>query len=247
MNMIEVKNLKKSYGDNVVLKDVSFSVKKGEVVVIIGSSGTGKSTLLRCMNYLDKPDSGIIHIGDVTVDVEKIKKKEIYQLRRKSCMVFQDYNLFLNKNVLQNIMVPLQTVNKISKQEAYEKALEVLEAVDMLDKQDSYPSMLSGGQQQRVSIARAIAQNPDVILFDEPTSALDPELVGEVLELILKLAKQHMTMIIVTHEISFASKVADRIIFMDGGNILINGTPKEVLEENNNPRIQQFLSWHKEK
>lgn len=243
--MIQVNNLKKNFGELKVLHDIEFSVSKGEVIAIIGPSGTGKSTLLRCLNYLEYPDTGKIRIDDVTIDADNITKKQIYSLRKKSSMVFQDYNLFSNLNVLQNIMIPLTTVQKIPKKQALKKALTVLESVGLSDKKDCYPSMLSGGQQQRIAIARAMAQEPKVLLFDEPTSALDPELVGEVLELISHLAKRHMTMIIVTHEISFAQKVADRIFFMDNGTIQKIGTPKEILECYDIPRIQQFLSWHK--
>ncbi|MDD3427038.1 MAG: amino acid ABC transporter ATP-binding protein, partial [Aminobacterium sp.] len=192
--MIEIKSLYKSFGDLKVLKDINLNVKKGEIVAIIGPSGTGKSTLLRCINFLEEADKGKIRIGAIEVDVEKAAKKEIRELRQQTAMVFQSFNLFNNKTVLENIIEALIIVKKENKNQAVEKGLQILEKIGLKDKADSYPSKLSGGQQQRVGIGRAIALNPKVILFDEPTSALDPELVGEVLDLIRELAHEHMTM-----------------------------------------------------
>lgn len=239
--MIKIRNLSKSYGKLDVLKGIDLDVKKGEVVAIIGPSGTGKSTLLRCINYLEQPEDGEIRIDGLIVDYRKITKKEIYELRRKSSMVFQNYNLFRNKTALENIMEPLTTVQKVDKKLAKQKAISLLETVGLADKQDHYPSKLSGGQQQRVGIARAMAVDPKVMLFDEPTSSLDPELVGEVLDVIKGLAENDSTMIIVTHEMNFAKNVADRVIFMDGGLILEEGQPEKIFTKAKNPRTTQFL------
>lgn len=239
--MIKVKSLKKSYKNLEVLKDVNLEVKKGEVVVIIGPSGSGKSTFLRCLNYLETPDKGEIQVGDIKLNAESVSKKEINKLRKQSAMVFQNYNLFNNKTVLQNVTEALIVVDKMDKDKALKIALENLKKVGMLDKKDNYPSTLSGGQKQRVSIARAMAINPNVTLFDEPTSALDPELVAEVLAVIKELADEHKTMIIVTHEMSFARDVADRVIFMDGGVVVEEGTPNEIFKNPKNERTKQFL------
>ncbi|MDD2206895.1 MAG: amino acid ABC transporter ATP-binding protein [Aminobacterium sp.] len=240
--MIEIKSLYKSFGDLKVLKDINLNVKKGEIVAIIGPSGTGKSTLLRCINFLEEADKGKIRIGAIEVDVEKAAKKEIRELRQQTAMVFQSFNLFNNKTVLENIIEALIIVKKENKNQAVEKGLQILEKIGLKDKADSYPSKLSGGQQQRVGIGRAIALNPKVILFDEPTSALDPELVGEVLDLIRELAHEHMTMMIVTHEIAFAKEVADTVVFMDEGRIVETGSPKEIFASPKNQRTEQFLS-----
>ncbi|AFS79561.1 amino acid ABC transporter ATP-binding protein YxeO [Gottschalkia acidurici 9a] len=240
--MIEINCLNKSFKDSKVLKDVNLEVKKGEVVAIIGPSGTGKSTLLRCINFLEIPDSGKIRIKDIEVEVEKITKKEMYEIRGKTSMVFQTYNLFKNKTALENILEHLLIVKKINKKSAIEKAMDILKTVGLEDKADIYPSKLSGGQQQRVGIGRAMAVEPDVMLFDEPTSALDPELVGEVLDVIKKLAQKDITMIIVTHEMNFAKNVADKVIFMDDGRIVEQGTPEEIFNYPKNPRTMQFLS-----
>lgn len=243
--MIKIENLHKNFGKLEVLKGIDLEVKKGEIVVIIGSSGTGKSTLLRCLNYLEKPEEGKITIGDITVDAKTCDKKQVNELRKHSAMIFQNYNLFLNKNVLQNVMEPLVTAKKMNKNEAEEVAKYYLEQVGMSDKLKQYPVTLSGGQQQRVAIARSLAVQPNVLLFDEPTSALDPEWVLEVLEVIRDLAKQHFTMIIVTHEMQFAKEVASRVIFMEKGVVVEEGTPEEVLENPKNSRTRAFLRFDK--
>ncbi|KDR96293.1 amino acid ABC transporter ATP-binding protein, PAAT family [Peptoclostridium litorale DSM 5388] len=240
--MIKVENLKKSFGDIQVLKGVDIEIQKGEVVAVIGPSGTGKSTLLRCMNYLETPDAGVISIGDLTVYAKSAAKNDIHELRKRTSMVFQSYNLFKNKTALQNITESLTAVKKIPREEADKIGMKILQQVGLEDKRDSYPSQLSGGQQQRIGIGRAMAVNPDIILFDEPTSALDPELVGEVLDVIKELAKKHMTMIIVTHEMGFAREAADRVIFMDGGYIVEQGRPEEIFEKPKNERTAKFLS-----
>lgn len=240
--MIKVKGLKKNFKKLEVLKDINLEVKTGEVVVILGPSGSGKSTFLRCLNYLEKPDKGEISIGDIDINTENVSKKDIANLRKQSAMVFQHYNLFNNKTVLQNVTEALLVVKKLNKDEAIKIALNAIKKVGMEDKKDVYPGTLSGGQKQRVSIARAMAINPNVILFDEPTSALDPELVTEVLNVIKDLAKEHRTMIIVTHEMSFARDVGDRIIFMSDGVVVEEGTPDEIFKFPKNDRTKQFLS-----
>ncbi|CUO93562.1 amino acid ABC transporter [Clostridium baratii] len=240
--MIKVSNLKKQFNGTDVLKDISMDVDPGEVVVILGPSGSGKSTFLRCLNYLEKPDGGTIEIGDAKIVAPKVSKKDIHNLRKQSAMVFQHYNLFNNKTVLQNVTEALIVVKKLSKDAANKIALDALKKVGMLDKKDAYPRTLSGGQMQRVSIARAMAINPNVILFDEPTSALDPELVSEVLSVIKDLAKENRTMIIVTHEMSFAKDVGDRIIFMADGLVVEEGTPDEIFNNPKHDRTKQFLN-----
>lgn len=239
--MIKVENLHKSFGQLEVLKGINLEIKKGEVVVIIGSSGTGKSTLLRCLNYLETPDQGKITIGGITVDAEKHSRGEVRCLRKQSAMIFQNYNLFLNKNVLYNVAEPLMASKKMKKDEAELWARKYLRQVGMDDKLYQYPSTLSGGQQQRVAIARSLAVKPNVLLLDEPTSALDPEWVQEVLDVIERLAKNHFTMLIVTHEMQFAKEVADRIIFMENGVIIEEGLPEKILENPDNPRTRAFL------
>jgi putative amino-acid transport system ATP-binding protein len=240
--MIEIRNLKKSFGSLEVLKGIDLNVGKGEVLAIIGPSGSGKSTLLRCINYLENPDEGRISIGGLSVDASPRPSKEgVHGLRSSTAMVFQSYNLFRSKTAIENITEPLITAQKMQRSEAVEKAEALLRAVGLNDKKDSYPSALSGGQQQRIGIARAMAVNPKVILFDEPTSALDPELVGEVLNVIRELAKKHMTMIIVTHEMAFAREVADRVIFMDKGRIVEEGTPEQIFTDAREARTKAFL------
>lgn len=240
--MLEIKNVKKSFRDLEVLKDVSLDIGDGEVVVILGPSGSGKTTLLRCISFLEKADGGSLTLGDKEVSLKKATKKQINEFRKKMAFVFQNYNLFANKTVLENVMEGLTVARKIPKQEAMERALEALEWVGVINKKDAYPSELSGGQQQRVGIARAVVLNPEVILFDEPTSALDPELVGEVLDLIKKVAKRGITMIVVTHEISFAEEVASRVVFMDGGVVVEEGTPDKILVSPKEERTKEFLS-----
>jgi L-cystine transport system ATP-binding protein len=239
--MIQLSNITKSFGRNQVLKGIDLKVNKGEVVAILGPSGSGKTTLLRCVNYLEKPNDGVITIGEFSVDCKRAGKKEIHQLRQKSAMVFQQYNLFRHKTALENVMEGLVVVKKLPKEEARQRSVELLEKVGLGSKLDSYPSQLSGGQQQRVGIARALALNPEVILFDEPTSALDPELVGEVLAVIRKIAKEGITMIIVTHEMTFAQDVASHVVFMDEGVIIEEGKPAELFNRPKEERTKQFL------
>lgn len=240
--MIKVTDLHKSFGELAVLKGIDFQADTGEVIVIIGPSGMGKSTFLRCINYIERPEKGIIEIDNVKVDAEKCTEKEIKQLRLKTSMVFQNYNIFKNKTVIENVMLPMTSVQKIEKEIAKEKALQYLDQVGLLDKVNEYPSRLSGGQQQRVGIARAMAVNPQLILLDEPTSSLDPELVLGILDILRNLANEHKrTMIIVTHEMSFAKEIADRIIFMDDGRIIEEGTPKKIFSNPQNERTKRFL------
>ncbi|MEQ3337811.1 amino acid ABC transporter ATP-binding protein [Clostridium butyricum] len=240
--MININGIRKSYGDAEILKGIDLEVKDGEVIVIIGPSGSGKSTFLRCLNYLETPDVGTIKVDDFKIDAKNYTKNNVKELRSKSAMVFQNFNLFNNRTVLENVMEGLITVKKMSKRESEETALSLLKKVNMDMKKDSYPKNLSGGQKQRVSIARAIAMNPEFILFDEPTSALDPEMVLDVLNLIKELAKENRTMIIVTHEISFAKDVADVIVFMDEGIIIEKGSTDEVLLNPKESRTKEFLS-----
>ena len=233
-------NLSKTYGDLEVLKDVSLSVKEGEVITIIGPSGSGKSTLLRCINRLEEPTQ----IGMMTFNGKDLMAQDynIRILREEIGMVFQKFNLFPNYTVLENIMLAPMKNLRISKSEAKAEALEHLKEVGLLEKADSYPINLSGGQQQRVAIARALSMHPKMLLFDEPTSALDPQIVGDVLDVMKKLAANGMTMLVVTHEMSFAKEVSDRVIFMDGGYIVETGTPKDIFENPKNPRTREFLS-----
>lgn len=236
--MIKMIDVYKSFGKNEVLKGINLHVERGEVVVIIGTSGSGKSTVLRCMNYLEEPTS-----GDVIVDGMNLNVKEnINNVRAEVGMVFQRFNLFPHMTVLDNITLAPQKIRKMSKEEAEKIALELLAKVGLQDKADSYPQQLSGGQQQRVAIARALAMKPKVILFDEPTSALDPEMVSEVLDVMKNLAKEGMTMVVVTHEMGFAKEVGTRVLFVDEGKILEEGTPKDVFEHPTNERTQLFLS-----
>ena len=238
-NVIEVKHLNKSFGTHEVLKDIDFSVEKGEVVCIIGSSGSGKSTLLRCINLLEIPSGGeIIYNGENILD----EKHDIYKYRTKLGMVFQQFNLFNNHNVLGNCTVGQIKVLKRSKQEAEEVAMKYLKIVGMEQFINAKPKQLSGGQKQRVAIARALSMEPDVILFDEPTSALDPEMVGEVLSVMKELAEDGMTMVVVTHEMGFAREVANKVVFIDDGQILESGTPEEFFGNPKNPRLKDFLS-----
>lgn len=243
--MISIKGLYKSFGDNTILKNIDLKVNKGETTVVIGPSGSGKTTLLRCMNLLEIPDSGIIKIGQNELHFDgksKLKQNDIITLRKNTGMVFQGFHLFPHKTVVENIMEGQVTVLKRSKKEAYEKAMVLLEKVDLSHKKDSYPHELSGGQQQRVAIARAMAMDPEVLLFDEPTSALDPELAAEVTKVMKELSKEGMTMVVVTHKMSFAKEAAHNVIFMDQGLIVEAGTPEQVFENTSNERLKHFLS-----
>ncbi|AIQ36139.1 MULTISPECIES: amino acid ABC transporter ATP-binding protein [Paenibacillus] len=237
--MIAVKNLQKNYGKLEILKGIDLEIHKGEVVVVIGPSGSGKSTFLRCLNLLEQPTG-----GEITFEGESItsKKHDINVTREKMGMVFQQFNLFPHKTVLQNITLAPIKVRKQQQAEADKFAMELLKTVGLEDKKDAYPAQLSGGQKQRIAIARALAMQPHVMLFDEPTSALDPEMVGEVLEVMKKLAEDGMTMVIVTHEMGFAREVGDRILFMDGGVIVEQGTPAQVFGNPQHARTQDFLS-----
>jgi ABC-type polar amino acid transport system ATPase subunit len=237
MSMIEIKGLRKSFGDLEVLKGIDQNVEEGEVLCIVGPSGSGKSTMLRCINRLEEPTGGEIYI-----DGELITDKNVDSMRTKMGMVFQSFNLFPHKSVKENLTIGPVNVKKADKKASDEKAMELLSRVGLADKADEYPRNLSGGQQQRVAIARALAMDPEVILFDEPTSALDPEMVGEVLDVMKDLARAGMTMVVVTHEMGFAKEVADKVIFMDGGYIVEQGTPEEVLSNPKEPRTQDFLS-----
>ncbi len=239
--MISIANLHKSFGKNKILSGVDVHVDEGEVVVILGASGSGKTTLLRCVCFLENAEEGTLTIGNQTVAFGKAKKRDIQALRKKTAFVFQNHNLFINKTALENVTEGLIVGRKMPKAEAAAIARNALAKVGLSNRNDYYPSQLSGGQQQRVGIARAVALNPEVILFDEPTSALDPELIGETLALIKKIAKEGITMIIVTHEISFARDVASKVIYMDGGIIVEQGTPDEVLVRPKEERTRQFL------
>ncbi|MGT2856589.1 amino acid ABC transporter ATP-binding protein [Streptococcus pasteurianus] len=237
--LISIKGLHKYFGKNEVLKGIDLDIKSGEVVVIIGPSGSGKSTFLRTMNLLETPTKGMITFEGVDITD---KKNDIFKMREKMGIVFQQFNLFPNMTVLENITLSPTKTKGISKAEAEAKAYDLLDKVGLRDKSDVYPASLSGGQQQRIAIARGLAMDPDVLLFDEPTSALDPEMVGEVLGVMQDLAKSGMTMAIVTHEMGFAREVADRVIFMDGGVIVEQGTPEEVFEQTKEARTKDFLS-----
>lgn len=240
--MIKISNLSKSFDGQNVLNGIDLEVKEGEVVAIIGPSGTGKSTFLRCINYLEQPDTGLICVNGLTVDAQNHHQKDVLALRRKLSFVFQNYSLFANLNAEQNIAEALITVWKQPKDKALTEARKILKDIGLADKTKHYPSQLSGGQQQRIGIGRAMATHSQAILFDEPTSALDPEWVGEVLELIKKLAERKQTLVIVTHEMAFAREVADRVVFMSDGTIVEQGSPEELFNQPKDPRTQQFIS-----
>ncbi|MBS4009206.1 MAG: amino acid ABC transporter ATP-binding protein [Roseovarius sp.] len=239
---ISIRGLTKTFGGKPVLDGIDLDIAEGERVVIIGPSGTGKSTLLRCLNYLDRPDAGQISIGDLTVDAAHARNSDILGLRRRIGFVFQNYALFANKTAIENIMEALITVQRLPKSEAVARAKAVLAETGLADKADSYPAALSGGQQQRVGIGRTMALRADLMLFDEPTSALDPELVGEVLDLMRRVAEQRQTILIVTHEMQFAREIADRILFMHGGKIVEQGTPAQIFEAPQDVRLRRFLA-----
>lgn len=239
--MLEVKNVHKTFGQNEVLKGVNFKVDKGDIIVILGPSGSGKTTLLRCLNFLERADAGTMDFDDIHTELKGASNKTIRKVRKKTAFVFQNYNLFQNKTALENVTEGLIIGRKVPKKEAVEIAKKALDKVGLSERYDYYPSQLSGGQQQRVGIARAIAVNPDVLLFDEPTSALDPELIGEVLKVMKELAKEGATMVVVTHEMSFAQEVASRVIFMDGGVVVEEGSPKQIFRTPKEERTAQFL------
>lgn len=239
--MLEVKNIKKSFGSLEVLKDVSVKVNKGDVIAILGPSGSGKTTLLRCMNFLEHADGGKMVFDGEEIDFSTIHKKDILRLRKKTAFVFQNYNLFRNKTALENVMEGLVTARRVPKEKAKDTAMKMLQKVGMQERADHYPHQLSGGQQQRVAIARALATDPEIIYFDEPTSALDPELIGEVLAVIRKLAEEGMTMLVVTHEIPFARNVANKVMFMEDGVVLEAGDAKEFFENPKQERTRTFL------
>ena len=249
MKLLEINHCNKKFGDNEVLKDISLSVEEGQVVSIIGPSGSGKSTLLRCATLLETMDGGdLIYLGEYTAKADKTGKSvygtkaDLQKARQHFGLVFQNFNLFPHYSVLKNITDPPILIGKRPKDEVYAEARELLRKMGLADKEDAYPYQLSGGQQQRVSIARALAMKPKILFFDEPTSALDPELTGEILQVIKELAAEHMTMVIVTHEMSFARDVSDHIIFMDGGVIVEEGEPKELINNPKQERTKAFLS-----
>lgn len=239
--MLEVKNVQKSFGANQVLKGVDLKVEKGDIIVILGPSGSGKTTFLRCLNFLERADQGSMDFEDIHTELKSASKATVNKVRKRTAFVFQNYNLFQNKTALENVMEGLVIARKVPKKEAEEIAKKALDKVGLSDRYDYYPSQLSGGQQQRVGIARAIAVNPEVRLFDEPTSALDPELIGEVLAVMKKLAEEGATMIVVTHEMSFAQEVATKVIFMDGGVVVEEGSAEDIFTHPKEERTSQFL------
>ena len=243
--MIRISNFSKSFSGQMVLNNLSLEIQKGEVVALIGSSGAGKSTFLRSLNYLEQPDSGTIAIDDFTVDFSKISKEEVLTLRRKLAMVLQQFNLFERRTALDNVKEGLLVVKKFSDQEATNLAKEELAKVGLSDRENHYPRHLSGGQKQRVALARALAMKPDVLLLDEPTSALDPELVGEVEKSIADAAKAGQTMILVSHDMSFVSQVADKVLFLDKGHIIEMGTPDEIMNHPKEERTKEFFASYK--
>ncbi len=239
--MISLQGITKRFSGHTVFKDIDLSLSQGEIIVIIGPSGTGKSTLLRCINFLEKPDAGRLQVGDLSVDTQRASRADILALRRRTAFVFQNYGLFANKTALENISEGMIVVDKLPKAKAHARAREILERIGLADKADAYPASLSGGQQQRVGIGRAMAANADVILFDEPTSSLDPQWVEEVLSLMKQLAVERQTMIVVTHEMQFAREVADRVVFMDEGGIVEQAPPEELFTAPKDERTRHFL------
>lgn len=239
--MLQISGVSKRFGDTVVLQDIDLTVNKGDVVAILGPSGSGKTTFLRCLNFLERADAGEILFDGIRCSLPQASRKEIADIRKKTAFVFQNYNLFLNKTVLQNVTLGLTVAAKMKKQEAHEIAVRVLERVGMADRLNSYPSQLSGGQQQRVAIARALASDPEIIYFDEPTSALDPELIGEVLSVMRQLAEDGMTMLVVTHEMDFARNVSGKVLFMENGSVIESGPTKEFFENPREARSRAFI------
>lgn len=248
MSVLEIRDIHKSFVEQEnVLNGVDLTVEKGDVIAILGPSGSGKTTLLRCINFLAQADKGSMVFDDTEYDLSNMKKEDIRKIRSKTGFVFQNYNLFANKTALQNVTLGLTVSRKVDKKEAEKIGREMLEKVGMLERADHYPSQLSGGQQQRVAIARALATNPEIIYFDEPTSALDPELIGEVLNVMKDLAQEGMTMIVVTHEMSFAKDVSNHVIFMEGGKIIEEGTSKDFFENPIQERTREFLRMESNK
>ena len=241
MSMLKAENVRKTFGDNQVLKGIDLEVNRGDVIAILGPSGSGKTTFLRCLNFLERADQGILTLDGQPHDMAAATKSEIVAIRRKTAFVFQNYNLFLNKTVLQNVTLGLTCARGMKKNEAEEIAREALNRVGMLGKADAYPIQLSGGQQQRVAIARGLATSPEIIYFDEPTSALDPELIGEVLSVMRQLAEEGMTMLVVTHEMDFARNVSSRVLFMEGGNVIESGLSGEFFAHPRQPRTREFI------
>lgn len=239
--MLEVKGVKKAFGGKEILKGIDLQVEKGDVVAILGPSGSGKTTFLRCLNFLERADGGTLVFDGETYDLHGASRKDIVRARRKTAFVFQNYNLFLNKTVLQNVTLGLINGSRMKKAQAHEIAVRALERVGMGDRLDSYPNQLSGGQQQRVAIARGLASDPEIIYFDEPTSALDPELIGEVLNVMRQLAQEGMTMLVVTHEMDFARTVSNKVVFMEDGVIVEAGTSKEFFENPKAARSKEFI------
>lgn len=241
MTMLEAKNVHKSFGDREVLQGIDLTVNKGDVVAILGPSGSGKTTFLRCLNFLERADRGTLNFEGTAYDLPAASKKEIAALRKKTAFVFQGYNLFLNKTVLQNVTLGLTTGSRLPKAEARHRAVAALKKVGMADRLDSFPSQLSGGQQQRVAIARGLASDPEIIYFDEPTSALDPELIGEVLAVMRRLADEGMTMLVVTHEMDFARNVSNKVLFMEGGHVIESGPSREFFAAPRQERSRAFI------
>ena len=239
--MLQVENLRKSFDGHEVLRDIDLAVDKGDVVAILGPSGSGKTTMLRCLNFLERADGGIMTFDGERFDLHAATRQEVARLRRKTAFVFQSHNLFLNKTVLQNVTLGLTAARKMDKTRAREIAVRCLEHVGMADRLQSYPSQLSGGQQQRVAIARALASEPEIIFFDEPTSALDPELIGEVLSVMRRLAEEGMTMLVVTHEMEFARNVSSKVLFMEGGNVVESGPSREFFAAPKEARSREFI------
>ena len=239
--MLEIRDVHKHFGQLEVLRGISLDVNKGDVVAILGPSGSGKTTLLRCLNFLERADAGKIVFDGEKMDLHAATKAEVHRIRKKTAFVFQNYNLFLNKTVLQNVTLGLTVADKMPRQQARDIAVQALEKVGMADRLQSYPSQLSGGQQQRVAIARALASSPEIIYFDEPTSALDPELIGEVLSVMRRLAQEGMTMLVVTHEMDFARNVSNQVLFMEGGTVVEAGPSQAFFQHPQHARSQEFI------